>query len=1055
MSNSTPKGYQRERIIEEMASKIQEIRFRKFKKKDQAEEIRTESPQVFTANQPQSPHSKEEFSPMKEQVEQLDLEESVSSMEDKEDYVEIETVKDGEILERSPGGATAVNTTTSFIEGDSVLVCQTEFIDCESFPNYILDSEVQLNPVLETQFREKQARKIQRKTVGEPESSKKNATFEEEEELESEPLNSTEEMLPIESELPDGGEEPKREQQELQEDQEILENQYQYSSNNQSERLSKARRLRQRQQTTMRRDYQTHLEDSNFASKTSKPPAERTPVKLETKVNELEDFVDDEDEPPMQSKSEFKNFIPNEDSLTNSRALQAEMSFKRAREIYKAQQQSSAGNNGNFPHQASFGGQEGYNSLSQVPESMRQSSSSIHGQNFFPPQGAKGGFDGMALNQSFNFPLPGNPNMMSSGVNSGAQTPTMMGGMNPMNPILMMKMMENMMPVMLAKNPKFIQLNQLNKDLQMKISSLERNLEMEKQNSNMLDQKCQQLFGRLKRSEGLLTSSEGERQLEISRQNAQLGNLQEQIQQEKRKFADSEDENRRLKEEISAIKSANSGDKSALGRLQEQLEDKRRVIENLRERSDEMIKKCNKKETEIINLKTEKEKANYKVEMANDTAENLKKQLRRKENEVERLNGVEARIKVDLDTVKKSLEEVKADRIRLQSDCTNLQDRLEESKREEERLRSKLGTMQRMGDLLEEKDTEINRLQTSLSKEKAQNKANSQDLEHMDNEMRRMEDKLRDFKAEKNRLLDEIESSKRDSEDQKRMFNKERRDLEIRLGEYQDRLEEMRIKAQRTQNRKMAELEMMAANNRPEDSQPPKNVEESSPPPRITKKMESPRLEAKISNQSNRFEPLSQEPQNVGRFNSNLSDYEPQENKNFNERFNPRTKQQNYRIPKGFDPNNQRESHNEISRPKFSEPETGYQSQMQQRESRLGDEEEKGWGKAATRNNYRHIEHEMERATVSPYKASNNSRIQRQNYLNRRNNQPQNEPLPEQNQFQNTRTSRGGHNEQTHRPEQNQFQNIRPSRGGRNEQDHLYGRSGGANILTWEKPSKN
>lgn len=344
-----------------------------------------------------------------------------------------------------------------------------------------------------------------------------------------------------------------------------------------------------------------------------------------------------------------------------------------------------------------------------------------------------------------------------------------------MNPGLMMKMMQDMMPFFISNNPKVIQITHMNKQLQAKVQMLQNQL-------NEANIKCQQAIvqnNELQRMTHANTNS----------QQAQIQQLEMALNHHKEENSRLRNEVDNLNQELTSSRSANMSENQTISHLQNQLESKRENIQVLQQRIDNLNNENIEKSNQVSNLKLELDKLQYKQNFSQDKKEELEKQIQRKSNQLEMFEKGEVRLKEELQKLRNEYDNIKAQNITFQGDLTNAQDRLLQQERENTRLLNKMNTFEKLCLQLEEKERDLIQLRNNYEGVQSQYLKLKNDFEVVSQDLQTTKDRLHDFKMEKNRLMDEIESSKRVSEDAEFQFKRSKRDYEGQIRRLQDEID--------------------------------------------------------------------------------------------------------------------------------------------------------------------------------------------------------------------------------------------------------------------------
>lgn len=344
-----------------------------------------------------------------------------------------------------------------------------------------------------------------------------------------------------------------------------------------------------------------------------------------------------------------------------------------------------------------------------------------------------------------------------------------------LNPGLMMKMMQDMMPFLISNNPKVIQITLMNKQLMSKVQVLQNQL-------NEANLKCQQVMVQNNQFQRMAQNTDGSQKAQVQQLEMSLNHHKEENSRLRTEIND-------LNSELSNSRTANMSENQTIDHLQKQLESKREDIQSLQKRIDDLNNENLKNTGEISTLKIEIDKIQYKQKFSEDKKEELEKQLQRKSNQLEMIEKGEIRLKEELQKLRSEFDNIKAQNITIQGDLTNKSDKLIQQERENERLLNKMNNFEKICIQLEEKDRDLELLGKNFDGVQGSYQKLQGEFDLNNQELQLAKDKIHEFKMENNRLIDQIETTKRSVDDQIFQFKREKRNLEGQVRRLEDEVE--------------------------------------------------------------------------------------------------------------------------------------------------------------------------------------------------------------------------------------------------------------------------
>jgi len=120
-------------------------------------------------------------------------------------------------------------------------------------------------------------------------------------------------------------------------------------------------------------------------------------------------------------------------------------------------------------------------------------------------------------------------------------------------------------------------------ELTKKYNVLQDDFEQECKNTKLLEQKCEEYLSQLQRSADIIENTKNRHALQFEALEDKFADSQNALESEKERGMELEEENERLRNQISELRLAKGGDDNAIARISTQLEDKGMVIHDLKE----------------------------------------------------------------------------------------------------------------------------------------------------------------------------------------------------------------------------------------------------------------------------------------------------------------------------------------------------------------------------------------------------------------------------------------------------------------------------------------
>ena len=262
-----------------------------------------------------------------------------------------------------------------------------------------------------------------------------------------------------------------------------------------------------------------------------------------------------------------------------------------------------------------------------------------------------------------------------------------MGFTPPMNQM----MMPNGMMIQMQQGSN----NQI-EELKKKLKKAQEDYEIECKNSKVLEGKCEEYLSQLQRSADIIENSKLKQQSHIQELEDRLMEMEEIIEQERESNQLLDDENQQLKNELDGILEDKNGDEALATRYRRQITEKDDVIDDLREKLQELDKNLIRQEDDNVVLREDKEDLKAENEKLKAELERVKRDKSIEDQDLDRKESTIRDLEDQIERLKDTLFDYKEENIQLKALKENFHYRISDKEKEIERLRGELSMLERI-----------------------------------------------------------------------------------------------------------------------------------------------------------------------------------------------------------------------------------------------------------------------------------------------------------------------------------------------------------------------